>query len=135
MEEGYAQALWKVIQAGTSAQKAVHALTDTLKARGRLALSPRIAKAFGRIAARESAREGLVLTIAQESDQHHAHAEAKKVFAEIGVVGNDMPAHAGLKTEVDDTLIGGWRLEGRGTLIDASYKKQLLDIFSSVTGA
>jgi F0F1-type ATP synthase delta subunit len=129
MEEGYAQALWKVIHAGTPAHKAVQALTETLKAHGRIALSPRIAKAFARIAERESGREGAVLTVAREKDERHAHAEAKKVLAEMGVEIQD------LKTEVDDTLIGGWRLEGRGTLIDASYKKHLLDIFSSVTGA
>lgn len=127
MEEGYAQALWKVIQAGTPAHKAVHALTETLKSHGRIALSPRIAKAFARIAQRESERSTIVLTVAREKDERHAHTEAKKALAEMGIEVKD------LKTEVDDTVIGGWRLEGRGILVDASHKKQLLDIFSSVT--
>ncbi len=129
MEESYAQALWKVIQAGTPAHKAVQGLTETLRAHGRISLSPRIAKAFARIAERESAHIGAVLTVAREKDQHHAHTKVVKMLADMGVEVKD------LKTEVDDTLIGGWRLEGRGTLIDASYKKHLLDIFSSVTGA
>lgn len=129
MEQGYAQALWKVIQGGTPAAKAVQALTDTLTAHGRLALSPRIAKAFARIAQAESERNTIVLTVARDKDERHAHTEAKKVLVEMGIEAKD------LKTEVDDTVIGGWRLEGRGILVDASHKKQLLDIFSSVTAA
>jgi F0F1-type ATP synthase delta subunit len=127
MEESYAQALWKVIQSGTPAHKAVQGLTETLRAHGRLALSPRIAASFARIAERESAREGAVLIVARDKDAKHAHTHAVKMLAQMGIEVSD------LKTEVDDTLIGGWRLEGRGTLIDASHKKHLLDIFSKVT--
>lgn len=129
MEEAYAQALWKVIQVGTPAHSAVKGLTDALSARGRLALSPRIAKAFARIAERESARTGAVLLVARERDERHAHTEAKKVLAALGHDAKD------LRTQVDDTLIGGWRLEGHDVVIDASYKKYLLDIFNSVTSA
>ena len=34
---------------------------------------------------------------------------------------------------LDDSLIGGWRLEGRGNLVDASFKKSLLDMYNRTT--
>ena len=38
-----------------------------------------------------------------------------------------------MKVRVDDSLIGGWRLEGRERLIDASYKELLLSIYNRAT--
>src|SRR3990167_4112711 len=127
MEQSYAQALWKLVEGGMVPAKAVRALHDTLKAHGREALLSRIASAFTRIAEREAKRSDVVLTVACEKDERHAHKEIKEMLASIGVDSKD------LKTQIDDTLIGGWRLEGRETLTDASYKKALLDLYARVT--
>ena len=127
METAYAQALWKMVEGGMTPAKAVHALRDTLKAHGREALLPRIARAFARIAEREAKKTDVVLTVAREKDERRAHKEIKESLSRIGVEAK------GLKTQVDDTLIGGWRLEGREHLVDASYKKQLLELFSRAT--
>lgn len=127
METAYAQALWKMVEGGTSAVKAVHALRDTLKLHGREALLPRIASEFARIAQRETKRSDVVLTLAREKDERRAHKEIKETLTRMGVEQKD------LKTQIDDTLIGGWRLEGRETLTDASYKKALLDLYARVT--
>ena len=107
--------------------KAVHALQGILKTHGREALLPRIASAFARIAAREAKRTGVVLTVAREKDERRAHKEVKELLSAMGIETKD------LKTQVDDTLIGGWRLEGRETLTDVSYKKALLDLYVRVT--
>jgi F0F1-type ATP synthase delta subunit len=131
METAYAQALWKMVEGGMTPVKAVHALRDTLSAHGREALLPRIASAFGRIAERETKRTRVVLTVAREKDERHAHKEALAVLKKMGF--KDLPAQAGLKTEVDDTIIGGWRLEGKEQLVDASYKSQLLELFNRAT--
>ena len=127
MEQSYAQALWKLVEGGMVPAKAVRALHDTLKAHGREALLSRIASAFTRIAEREAKRSDVVLTVAREKDERHAHKEIKEVLARMGTESKD------LKTQIDDTLIGGWRLEGRETLTDASYKKALLDLYTRVT--
>ncbi|MBI5457187.1 F0F1 ATP synthase subunit delta [Candidatus Kaiserbacteria bacterium] len=127
MERSYAQALWKMVEGGVTPAKAVHALRDTLKAHGRDALLPRIASAFSRIAEREAKRTDVVLTVAREKDERHAHRDIRGLLREMGVEAKD------LKTQVDDTLVGGWRLEGREHLVDASYKKQLLDLYTRVT--
>jgi len=110
-----------------TASKAVHALRDTLKEHGREALLPRIASAFARIAEREAKKSDVVLTVAREKDERRAHKDVKELLSELGVETRS------LKTQVDDTIIGGWRLEGREHLVDASYKKQLLELYNRVT--
>ncbi len=127
MEHAYAQALWKMVEGGLTPSKAVHALRDVLKAHGREALLPRIGRAFARIAARESDRNDVVLTVAREKDERAAHKAVKELLSQLGVEPK------ALKTQVDDTLIGGWRLEGRDQMVDASYKNKLLTLFSRAT--
>ena len=128
MEQSYAQALWKMVEGGMTPAKAVRALQETLKVHGREALLPRIASAFARIAQRETKRTDVVLTLAREKDERRAHKDIKEMLTRMGVASKD------LKTQIDDTLIGGWRLEGRETLTDVSYKKALLDLYVKVTG-
>ena len=134
METAYAQALWKMVEGGLPAgrqgmtpAKAVRALHEILKTHGREALLPRIASAFVRIAERETKRTGVVLTVAREKDERRAHKEVKELLSAMGVEVKD------LKTQVDDTIIGGWRLEGKEQLVDASYKNQLLELYNRAT--
>lgn len=127
MENSYAQALWNMVAEGMDAKKAVHALRDKLMAEGRVALFPRVARAFERIAQRELNRSDVTLTIAHEKDSHKAKSHIKEVLASMGAGTKN------LKTQVDDTLIGGWRLEGMENLFDASYKSQLLDLYNRAT--
>lgn len=116
-----------MVEGGMTPTKAVHALHEILKTHGREALLPRIASAFVRIAERETKRTDVVLTVAREKDERRAHKEVKELLSAMGVETKD------LKTQVDDTLIGGWRLEGKEQLVDASYKNQLLELFNRVT--
>jgi F0F1-type ATP synthase delta subunit len=122
MEGAYAQALYTAIANGTDTKKAVHALSEKLTREGRSALMHRIGKAFVRIAEREGSKKSTTLFVAREKDAHHA-LEAAAKYARV-------EKH---DVHVDATLIGGWRLEAGDTLVDASYKKHLLDIFTNVT--
>jgi F0F1-type ATP synthase delta subunit len=124
MEQAYAQALWSITTKGASAKDAIASLRALLEREGRSTLLLRIGKALQRIAAREERRQSLTLSVASEKDAKGARAKAEAVLKEMGVDSE------GLKTQVDDTLIGGWRLEGREVLIDASYKQDLLDIYN-----
>jgi F0F1-type ATP synthase delta subunit len=127
METSYAQALWQMIQRGTSPKKAVDALHESLLVRGREALMPRIGKAFARIAARDNEQNGITLSIAHAGDERKARQAAKEILSEIKASADDV------NVKVDDSLIGGWRLEGREMLVDASWKKHLIDIYGKVT--
>lgn len=127
MEHTYAQALWKAIESGMTPHAAVKSLRDLLERTGRSALVPRIARAFTRLAEREAKRSDMVLTIAREKDEPRAKSAAKEILTELQADAE------GLKTQVDDSIIGGWRLEGRGVLVDKSYKAQLINIYHQVT--
>lgn len=134
MEQAYAQALWKAVeggpgQEGMTPHAAVKAVKELLEKQGRVALLPRIARAFARLAERQSNKNDMVLTVAREKDERRAKSEVKEILATLNA------EDASLKTQVDDSLIGGWRLEGRGTLVDNSYKARLLDIYQRVTSA
>ena len=124
MEQAYAQALMSLIEGGMEPKAALHALRESLKTRGREALLPRIALAFERLAARQIQKDTVVISIAREKDAHAAKREAKEILDQIGSDGNNV------EIRVDETLIGGWRLEGRGALVDASFKKSLLDMYN-----
>jgi len=129
METAYAQALWKMVERGMEPKKAVHALHEQLTNTGRASLMRRILRAFERIAERELRKGQSTLTVAREHDERHAKTAVKEVLAEFEVESKD------LKTLIDDTIIGGWRLEGNGRLIDASYKTQLLELYKRATSA
>jgi F0F1-type ATP synthase delta subunit len=85
---------------------------------------PKIAHAFQRLAAREAARESRTLTVAKESDAKGALVSLR---AAVQGLGDDV------EVQIDPHLIGGWRYVGDETLLDASYKKQLLDIYQRIT--
>ncbi len=127
MEQAYAQALWTIIEKGMKPEDAVRAMHDKLKGDGREALMPRIAKAFERLATAMSARDAVTLTVADATHEHAALKSAGAALSKIGVEAKEV------QLRTDATLIGGWRLEGKEALIDASYKKQLLEIYTSAT--
>ena len=127
MEKTYAQALWILIDTGTEPKKAIHALHDHLVREGRQALMPKIATAFKKLADLRSAAGSLVLTVADKRDEHKAHKEIAHVLKQLKI--KDAP----IETVVDETLIGGWRLEGRDHLVDESHKKHLLALYTAAT--
>lgn len=117
MEEAYAQALWQAIKGGKTPKEAVSAVHAMLVRQGRLGLIPRIERALKRLAARESAARPK-LFVAHQKDAKHALEKSGLDEADV---------------YVDETLIGGWRLESADTLVDNTYKSRLLEIYSSVT--
>lgn len=127
MQEDYAEALWKVIETGMEPGKAIAALKKSLHASNRSSLLPKIARAFARLAARQERKNTMTLSIARKKDATHALKEARKILMEQGMRETD------LCEEIDDTLIGGWRLEGRGILVDGSWKKSLLSMYNAAT--
>jgi len=126
MEHSYATALWKIIGAGTAPKRAISQLREHLALRGRLALLPRIARAFARHATRERAKNTLTLSVGAQGAAE-AKREANALLAGMHIDRHDV------ETVVDETLVGGWRLEGREYLYDASYKRYLLDIYRRMT--
>lgn len=122
MEHSYAQALWRLIDAGNDPKEAVRRIHESLEKSGRVALMPRIARAISRIAER-AVRSRPTLTIASETDRNAKVAEARTKLS--------IPEETIVR--IDESLVGGWRYEERGRLVDTSYKGQLLDIYNRAT--
>ena len=127
METAYAQALSKVIERGMEPGKAIAELKKSLEHSNRSSLLPKIARAFSRIAARQERKNTMTLSIARKKDAAHALRAAQTILAEQGIGETD------LCEIIDESLIGGWRLEGRGLLVDQSWKKSLLSMYNAVT--
>ncbi|RJQ35384.1 hypothetical protein C4568_01040 [Candidatus Parcubacteria bacterium] len=127
MEKAYAQALWVMVEKGRTPHEAVAALKRMLEARGRASLFPKIGRAFARLAAKEASKNSFTLTVARQKDAQKAVKEVEKVLTDLKIGETD------LYEEVDESLIGGWRLQGRGLLIDNSWKSALLSIYNRAT--
>ncbi len=117
MEKLYAQALWKSIEGGRDHKEAVASLAKLLKKQGRIELMPKVARAFVRLAEAKQA----IRTRIYVANMHDAKHALKLSGAEEADVC------------VDESIIGGWRLEGKDEVIDRSFKKYLLDIYSTAT--
>lgn len=116
--ENYALALLRLVKAGDTAKEAVHRLNTLLTAQGREKSFPAIGRAFERIAAHESMKTRSTLFIARKKDEAIARKESGAAHAEIAI---------------DESLIGGWRLEAGEMLEDASWKSSLLSIYQAST--
>ena len=123
LEHAYAEALKKAVENGKEPKAAVSALREALANRGRQALLPRIARAFRMLLERARMQNALTLTT---GGTHAARAkkEAEEVLKAMHINAED------LEIKTDENLIGGWRLEGREHLYDASFKKHLLSIYN-----
>ncbi len=104
-------------------------MCEALAARGRLGLLPKIARAFNLLATRAEARNTITMKVARHADGKRALKDAARFFKDAGVKPDDV------KINVQEHLIGGWRLEGRETLYDNSYKKHLLSVYNRITNA
>jgi F0F1-type ATP synthase delta subunit len=125
--EPYAQALYQMLKEGMRPKEAVAKLRAVLRRQGRERLLSRIEHAFARIATRNEKKNTVTLSIARAKDKRKAQSAVKGLLKEMGISSKE------LAVEIDESLIGGWRLEGRERLVDASFKKDLLSLYNRVT--
>ena len=124
MENVYAQALRRTIEGGAKPHEAVKRMHESLERMGRLALWPKIARAFSRLAQTRKSESEMTITVADTSYEHKIPKDAVAALVGLGIDASNV------ETRIDPSIIGGWRLEGSGHLIDASYKKYLLDMYN-----
>ena len=113
----YSTALTQALQgkSGKDATVVVDQFIMRIKARRHEKLLPQIIS----LLKRNKADSGVAtLTIADTKGEKTAKAEA-------GVKD--------VAVKVDPTLIGGWQLEADGKLIDASYKRSLIELYRTIT--
>lgn len=127
METVYTQAVVGAVARGVSPKDAAARLRETLVRRGHEQLLPKIGRELQRELAQQKERGVPTLTVARAADESSAKREVAAVLAELGL------APADVRTTSDDSLIGGWRLRSGSIRVDASYKKQLLTLYRSLT--
>ena len=120
MPEAYAHALARLLQTGKQPKEAVARVHQALTAAGRTSLWPHISRSFQRLAQKDAEKNRSVLFVARKSDEEKARKESGAKDAQISV---------------DHSLIGGWRLETKETLTDASWKHHLLTMYQRSTRA
>ncbi len=100
-------------------KKLVAQLVKHLETTGRMKLLPHIVRELGRLEAQEKKLAPQV-EVAHQKDAAHALAAAAK----HGIHANE--------ARVNHTLVQGWRASSKGTLLDASAKRQLVELYKKV---
>ena len=118
--DAYAKAMMSLSKEGQDADSIVKGLVSSLKARGALALLPKILSTYTNLVAQKGSEEPIV-AVARSAD-------AKEAIEQSGA-----PKDA--KVVVDERLIGGYRLEQGGKLMDNTFKAKLLQIYRNATKA
>jgi F0F1-type ATP synthase delta subunit len=118
----YAQALYQLSKKeGASAATLVKNVVKNLKESGRLKLLPHILREL-RILDAQFASLSSIVEVAHKEDSAHALKAARAAGIES--------AHA----VVNPSLIRGWRARRGGTLVDASGKRRLIELYRNITG-
>ena len=118
----YAHAITRLIEAGNDEKKLGDTLVAHLQESGRMKLLPGILAELKASGARNASIAPSV-EVAHEHDAHAALTSAK-------AGGIDAP-----KAHVNHTLLSGWRARNKGTLIDRSGKRALIDLYRKIANA
>jgi F0F1-type ATP synthase delta subunit len=129
----YAEALYealteKNVKTEADAHKVFTRFRKVLALRGHEKLLPFVVHELEKIAVREKNNNQVLLVTADKKSQtkwSHAYDHYKKE----GVV----PKGAALQELVDESIVGGYQIRTKDTLIDASYKKSLLELYRKIT--
>lgn len=128
----YAEALVQALRGGTvKTDKDIKALItrfrDVVKAHGHEALLGLIPRELERVAERESSRNTATL-ITANTKSRTKWAHAYDHFEKEGIIPKGSTRH----DIVDDSIIGGYQIKTRDTLIDASYKTSLVELYRNI---
>ena len=117
MPHNYTHALMHIVHT-TEPKRAVSLLTDALRARGRLKLLPKMKALLVRESLRAERQPAAELFVAVESGEKSARAASGLQDAPL---------------IIDPTIVGGYQARVGDTMTDASFKKQLQDLYNRAT--
>lgn len=124
MPSEYAHALKRALEETTTETQqiaCVEELFRVLQKDGKQKALPSIARELERIFERATQAQA-VLTVATSDDEKKARAEL------LNRLPNAQPTH----TNIDEEIIGGWRYTESDTLIDASHKQALIELYRRI---
>lgn len=124
----YAQALFDLgIKKGANPEGLVEQLLLLMRSRGHLRLLPSVLSDYERIAKDRSQRDGISVKIADEEDQGAALDKARALAESYGVEASN------INVSTDDTLIKGYSLDGPSFRYDKSARRNLIEMYRSIT--
>lgn len=121
----YAQALKEIIRDGKGNEETIGvSFVNLLKKKGHIKLLPQILKEFEKFSEKDIDTKQVVLTVARIADENRFKSDALQY-----ITGFD---EGHLKTKIDESLVGGFKIETKDIVVDASYKKKLLNLYREI---
>lgn len=126
----YAEALYGALggKSESDSKKVFARFRKVVSARGHERLLPFVAHELDKIMDRERGKNEVLLVTADDKSQSkwaHAYDHYEKESI--------IPKHAIRRDVVDESIIGGFQIRAKDTLIDGSYKKSLLELYRNIT--
>lgn len=129
----YAEALYEALQnrevkTEADVHKVFARFRKVLAARGHEKLLPFIMHELEKIEEREkNINQVLLITADKKSQSKWSHAYDH--YEKEGFI----PKHAIRQEVVDESIVGGYQIRTKDTIIDASYKKSLIELYRKIT--
>lgn len=98
-------------------------LLHILKTKGHQRLLPQILHEYERLMAHVQEQSKGVLEVTHQKDVRHLTKEIERACQKLHLTA------ANLELKVNDQLVGGFLLRKSGTLFDASYRRQLIELY------
>ena len=126
MKNHYIQAVLEMIDSGSDIQSVLKGLSVSLEKKGHTRLHAAVLRGVVRILSSKITSTGAIVTIA-DKDLLKGHKEAITSALSTLSAGKDY------QTIIDPTIIGGVIVEYNNTIIDTSYKTQLVKLYRTLT--
>ncbi len=125
MKNAYVTALTQSILAGTDIETALTRLRARLERQGHLRLYGQILKASARVLEAK-----LKETVPQVVVAKTGAVNRETLMSAITRLSADQSTY---EEQVDETIVGGFIVRFKDQVLDASYKRRLLDLYRQVT--
>lgn len=121
----YTKALLDLIHDGTPVDEVLAGVQKVMAARGHDRLYGKVLRNALRVLSARNEYAGAFVSVARKSDIAAHEAAIKEALAHLG-------AEPEYEVGVDEALIGGYVVQAKNTLIDASYKKALVKLYHNI---
>jgi F0F1-type ATP synthase delta subunit len=120
----YSEAVRTLVREGFSLDAALDGLRTMLTTRGHSRLYPKILKELLTESIKDEVRDTATVTVARKGD---AEAHEKEIKTHLTTLSQKHHT-----VVVDESIVGGYIVEGTNARIDNSYKKRLLTLYRSL---
>jgi len=125
MKNAYVTAITQSILAGQSVEEVLVRVRARMTAHGHMRLYSQVLRAAARVLGAKEKRAVPQVTLAKVGGVDESVLAA--AIARLGAEGKSY------EVTIDETLIGGFTARFKDTLLDASYKRSLVDLYRKIT--